>query len=131
MSQITIRFPPPHATQMKFLTDTHKRIAFGGARGGGKSHAVRMKAVGLALRYQKIKIGIVRRTYPELNRNHIAPLKDILNTENPDKKKKAAIYNATEKVMKFKNGSTITFCYCDCERDVGRFQGLEFDVLFI
>ncbi len=131
MSQIVIKFPPPHETQKKFLTDTHKRIAFGGARGGGKSHAVRMKAVGLALRYPKIRIGIVRRTYPELNRNHIGPLKDILNTGNPDKKRRAATYNATEKVMTFQNGSTITFCYCDNERQLDRFQGLEFDVLFI
>lgn len=131
MSQIIIKLPPPSEKQKLFLTDTHKKIAFGGARGGGKSHAVRMKAIGLCLRYPKIKIGIVRRTYPELNRNHIVPLKDLLNTGNPDKRKRAATYNKTEHVMTFVNGSTITFVYCDDERQLNRFQGLEFDVLFI
>ena len=65
----------PNEKQKLFLADRHKHIAFGGARGGGKSWAVRTKAVLLALRYSGIKMLIVRRSYPELINNHINILK--------------------------------------------------------
>lgn len=48
-----------------------KYIAFGGARGGGKSWAVRTKAKLMALRYPGIRLLLVRRTYQELENNHI------------------------------------------------------------
>ena len=38
--------PPPSGKQELFLNDgEHKYVAYGGARGGGKSWAVRVKAV--------------------------------------------------------------------------------------
>ena len=129
--KIQIKFPPPSEKQTQFLMDRHKHIGYGGAWGGGKSHAVRMKAVGLGFRYPGIKLAIVRRTYPELMRNHVEPLKKILNVGYPDKNKRAAVYNKTERVMTLLNGSTISFMYCDNERQLERFQGLEIDVLFI
>ena len=63
--------PEPSEKQRQFLEDEHKYIAFGGARGGGKSWAVRVKAVLLCYRYPGIKVMIVRKTYPELRANHI------------------------------------------------------------
>ena len=36
-----LQIPQPSPKQMQFLTDTHKYVGFGGARGGGKSWAVR------------------------------------------------------------------------------------------
>ena len=90
-----------------------------------------MKAVGLGFRFPGIKMAIVRRTYPELMRNHVEPLKKILNVGHPDKNKRAAAYNKTERVMTLLNGSTISFMYCDNERQLERFQGQEIDVLFI
>ena len=42
--------PKPSDKQKLFLTDEHKYIGYGGARGGGKSWAVRIKAVLLCLR---------------------------------------------------------------------------------
>lgn len=129
--KIQIKFPPPSEKQKEFLMDRHKHIGYGGARGGGKSHAVRMKAVGLGFRFPGIKMAIVRRTYPELMKNHVEPLKKILNVGHPDKNKRAAAYNKTERVMTLLNGSTISFMYCDNERQLERFQGLEIDVLFI
>lgn len=128
---VVVDFPEPSEKQGQFYLERHKYIGYGGARGGGKSHAVRHKAVGLGFRYAGITIGIVRRTYPELQKNHIEPLKTILHADNPDKRKRAGIYNQTDKVMRLRNGSKIYFLYCDNERQLGRFQGLEFDVLFI
>lgn len=63
----------PNEKQALFLADRHKHVGFGGARGGGKSWSVRNKAIRLCLRYEGIKVLIVRRTYPELVNNHITP----------------------------------------------------------
>ena len=46
----------PNGKQRLFLLDRHKHIAFGGARGGGKSWAVRTKAKLLAFRYSGIRL---------------------------------------------------------------------------
>lgn len=45
----------PNEKQALFLLDKHKYIAYGGARGGGKSWAVRTKAKLMALRYPGIR----------------------------------------------------------------------------
>lgn len=112
----------PQPKQEEFLRANAKHIGFGGARGGGKSEAVRIKAKLLAVRYPGIKILIVRRTYPELINNHIR----ILRQELID----VAKYNDNNKILTFINGSTIQFTYCSADRDLDRMQGIEVDVVF-
>lgn len=124
-------FPPPNEKQALFLTDTHKYIGFGGARGGGKSWAVRVKAVLLCLNYPGIKVMIIRRTYPELQENHIIPLCEMLHCHAEDRTQRVASYNDSKKHITFPNGSRILFRYCDNEKDADRFQGTEVDVLFV
>ncbi|MGM9585148.1 MAG: phage terminase large subunit [Faecousia sp.] len=109
--------------QYQFLTDGHRHVGYGGARGGGKSWAVRTKAKMLAAAYDGIKILIVRRTFPELLNNHINPLRDELNG--------VARYNKSEKVFTFPNGSTIKFGYCATDSDLDQYQGAEYDVIFL
>ena len=123
--------PQPNKKQMIFLKDRHKYIGFGGARGGGKSWAVRVKAVLMCERYPGIKVMIVRKTYPELQENHIIPLCEMLRVADPDPAERLARYNDSKKHIVFPNGSRILFRYCDHERDLLRFQGTEVDVLFI
>lgn len=124
MAELTIKIPKPNPRQAQFLADTHKHVAFGGARGGGKSWAVRVKSTLLAGRYAGIKIMILRRTYPELESNHIIPFKEML----PQGSYK---YNDSKKRLVFNNGSQIIFRYCRNEKDLDNFQGTECDVLFI
>ena len=69
--QLDLIIDKPNAKQHLFLKDTHRVVGFGGARGGGKSWAVRAKAKILAFAFAGIKIIIVRKTYPELTNNHI------------------------------------------------------------
>ena len=109
--------------QTLFLKDKHRHIAYGGARGGGKSWAVRTKAKLLAFRYPGIKILIVRKTYKELQNNHIEQLTAELAG--------FAKYNRSDKMFRFPNGSTISFGYCANEGDLGQYQGAEYDVVFI
>ena len=70
--------PKPSEKQRRFLADRHKYVGYGGARGGGKSWAVRVKAVLLCLRFPGIKTMIVRKTYPELQENPILPHCELL-----------------------------------------------------
>ena len=123
MGSVTLSLPSPSQRQKEFLCDRHRYIAFGGARGGGKSFAVRIKAALLALNYPKIRIMIVRRTYPELRQNHILPMKELLAG--------VAEYKETTKDMTFVCGSVISFRYCRTVSDLDKFQGTECDVLFI
>lgn len=118
----------PSEKQKLFLTDTHKHIGYGGSRGGGKSWAVRAKAVRLALFHPGITIMIIRRTYPELMSNHIKPLRAMLKCGARDQ---IAKYNDSKKELQFPNGSEILFGYCNSESDVDRYQGTEVDALFI
>lgn len=114
----------PNEKQRLFFQDRHKYVAYGGSRGGGKSWAVRKKAALLALYYAGIKIGIYRRTYPELRNNHVVPLLKELHG--------IASYNESKKVFTFPNKSVIELCYADNAKELNqKFQGQEFDVLFI
>ena len=114
---------PPSEKQRQFLTCKKKYIAFGGARGGGKSWAVRTKAKLLALRYAGIRILILRRTLPELESNHIRFLRAELQG--------AAAYNAAARRFTFPGGSVIDFGYCAADGDLARYQGAEYDVIFL
>lgn len=121
MAVITI--PEPNEKQKLFFQARKKYIGYGGARGGGKSWAVRAKAVLMALNYPGIHMMIVRRTYKELEGNHIRSLKAMTLG--------IARYNTTDKLLTFNNGSTIEFMYCSRDGDLDRVQGLEVDVLFL
>ena len=123
-----IKIDRPSEKQELFLLDEHDVVAFGGARGGGKSWAVRVKAIILCMAHAGIKIMIVRRTYPELIANHVKPLKAMLGVGMPNSPTK---YNESQKEMRFVNGSTILFRYCDSDKDLDRYQGTEVDVEFV
>lgn len=124
MARIGLDIPEPNPKQKLFLADHHKYVAFGGARGGGKSWAVRVKSFLLAVRWPGIIIMIIRRSYPELYANHIKPFKRMLP-------KGLYRYNDSKKEITFPNGSQIVFKYCANEKDLDNFQGTECDILFI
>lgn len=120
MKQISIC---PNERQKLFFLSKTKYTLYGGARGGGKSWSVRRKALLLGLNYAGIKMLIVRRTFPELESNHITPLKEELNG--------IARYKERNKVFYFDNGSMISLGYCASDSDVLQYQGQEYDILFI
>lgn len=114
----------PNPKQELMLTDTtHRYICYGGAKGGGKTWALRVKAILLAANYDGIKILVIRRTYPELRNNHIQPMMAMLRG--------IAKYTDTDHTFKFPNGSTIEYGYCATYSDVVRYQGHEYDILMI
>lgn len=117
-----LTMPRPNEKQRQAFLDRHRYVAYGGARGGGKSWFVRWKAVLLALKYPGIKILITRRSYRELLNNHIVPLTQLLEGT-------ARFHNGQKRFL-FPNGSAIWFGYCSDEGDLGQYQGAEYDVWF-
>ena len=121
MKQLTM--PEPNPKQRMFMKDKHRYVAYGGARGGGKSFIALWMAILLALAYPGISICIVRKTLDELRNNYIYKMVPILHG--------IAKYNKSEKIFIFPNGSTIKFEYCACEADLDHFQGAEYDIMLI
>lgn len=111
----------PNPKQDLFLRAVAPRIAYGGARGGGKSWVLRRKFILLALRYPHLKLLLLRRTLAELDGNHTQPLLKELNG--------FAKYTKDNKTFTFPNGSTIKLGYCDTDNDVYQYQGQEYDVI--
>ncbi len=113
----------PNPKQKEFFASHTKYTAYGGARGGGKSWALRRKLVGLCLRYPGICCIIIRRSYAELEGNHVIPFLREYGV--------LMRYSEGEKTFYFENGSVIKLGYCSSPRDSLRYQGQEFDIIAI
>lgn len=111
----------PYPKQEEFFEASTTRVAYGGARGGGKSWAMRTKFILLALAYPGIQILLLRRTFPELRENHIIPLQKALNG--------IAQYKDSTKEFTFKNRSRIKLGYCLNESDILQYQGQAYEVI--
>ncbi len=111
----------PNAKQKQFFESKARYTAYGGARGGGKSWAMRMKLILLALNYEGIQILLLRRTLSELRENHLLPMLSLLSG--------IAKYSSTEKEFRFPNGSRIKLGYCESVNDVLQFQGQAYEVI--
>ena len=119
-----LRIPgAPNERQKLFFASRATYTAYGGARGGGKSWALRRKLVGLCLKYPGIRCLLVRRSYAELKSNHVEPLLREYKT--------LLTYRDSEKAILFPNDSRISLGYCASMRDTLRYQGQEYDVIAI
>ena len=111
----------PNPKQSEFFASRAKYTAYGGARGGGKSWALRRKLAALCLRYPGISCLLVRRTMAELKTNHLIPLLREYGA--------FMTYSESDKRIVCSNGSTISLGYCSSSRDTLRYQGQEFDII--
>ena len=131
---LELDFGTPNEKQKLFLASEAKYTAYGGARGGGKSWAVRVKAAAGALNYSGIKILILRRTYPELENTIIMPMVEMLNTARIDDRPAGDVlftYHATMRTMFFANGSMIKFGHLQSANAITEYQGQEYDWIFL
>ena len=121
---VNISLGKPQPKQKEFMLATEKYVAFGGARGGGKSWSVREKAKRLAMKWGGIKILIIRKTYLDLRDNHIIPLQK-------DLPQKYVPYKEIDKSFIFPNGSRIKCSFFDNDADALQYQGQEYDIIFL
>lgn len=123
MTELRIALQPKQKLFAKAIEETPVTF-YGGAKGGGKSGGLRRILLLRRFKYPKSHGVIFRRTYPELEGNHIRKLFE----EFPQL---APYYKATEKILELPNGSTLQFCHCQNENDITLYQGREFHDLAI
>lgn len=107
--------------QQQFLDASSFFVCYGGAKGGGKSHVIRLKSVGMCLNYPGIRVLMIRCHYPELEENLVRPILRWLPPE-------IYSYNGTSHLLTFYNGSVIKFGHYDGDAAENEYQGVEYDV---
>ncbi|MBQ8849763.1 MAG: terminase family protein [Clostridia bacterium] len=113
----------PTERQKEFFSARSKYVAYGGARGGGKSWALRRKLTAMCLRYGGLHCLLVRRSLFELKSNHVFPFLREYGS--------LVSFSSSDMCLYFKNGSRIDLGYCDSDRDALRYQGQEYDIIAI
>ena len=123
MRELKIALQPK---QRMFLETIEKTpiTFYGGAKGGGKSKGLQLIMLLRRFRYPGSTGAIFRRTYPELEGNHIRPLFQAFPELRP-------YWNESKKLLTLPNSSTLQFCHCNNEADVDLYQGREFSDLAI
>lgn len=101
----------PHPKQAEFLALTCKEALYGGAAGGGKSDALLMAAL-MYVHVAGYAALILRRTFRDLKQADA-----IMARSHEWLRGTAAKWNDRDKTWTFPSGATLTFGYCDNEKD--------------
>jgi phage terminase large subunit len=120
---LDIILQPKQELFMKAIEDTPVTL-YGGAKGGGKSYALRNLLLMRRFQYAGSTGALFRKTYPELEANHIRPL----FAQHPALRE---YWSEGKKLLSLPNGSTLQFCHCGADRDIDLYQGREFHDLGI
>lgn len=113
-----VLFDPMAGAQVEFVTAQETNVFFWGNRGGGKSITARMWCHGEALAHPGLIYYIVRRSFPELTKNHLIYLDNEM-------KLFGGTYNKTEHICYYPNGSIGFYAQCSSDADVTKVVGAE------
>lgn len=97
---------------------------YGGGKGSGKSHGLRSIFLRRCLNTTQRRSAIFRRSYEELEENHIQPLLEQFP-------QLAKFYHETKHNLNLPNGSRLMFRFCAREKDVDKYRGREYQDLGI
>ncbi len=118
----------PHPKQLEYHQREEKNVLFYGGRGSGKSYCGRMDCHMRALAYPGLKYCILRRTYPELMKTHIAEIGYEMDVIWGGTNKHA--WNGSDMLATYPNGSRGYFGHCKDESDVLKLLSSEFALMF-
>src|SRR5688572_25426819 len=113
----------PFKEQIPFLFAREPNVFLWGNRGGGKSTLARMFAHTMAITYPGFKYIIVRRSYPELQKTHLANLP--IELEKFGGERYGFSYNRTDHIARYPKGSLGYFFPCANDEDVRKVLGAE------
>lgn len=119
-----------HPKQLGLRDSPATEILYGGAAGGGKSHALRCLAILWAWAFPGLQVYLFRRISEDLTKNHVEGLKGFRALLADWVREGLVEIVETEIRFKF-NGSRIFLCHCHEEKDRFKYQGAEMHVLLI
>lgn len=128
-----------HERQSQVLESKATELLFGGSAAGGKSHMARVLSILWALEIPGIQIFLFRRLYSDLTLNHLqgptgfrAMLAPWCNARNENSPLIAGrLCEIVDGEIRFWNGSKIHLCHLQHQKDVTKYYGPEFHVLFL
>lgn len=112
----------PLPRQVEFMACEARRVLFGGAAGGSKSHALRWHGYQACLRTPRFKTLLLRRNSGDLERTHLRAAVD-----------EAPLFGAvpvpSAHLVKFPNESILEMGHCDDTKAVARYLSAEYDLI--
>src|SRR5215471_2867072 len=118
--ELEIPLQPKQFELLRLVEDSPATwIAYGGSRGGAKSHGLRAVMLSRRLKYPRTRGLIFRRTHDQLWQNHIQSLFD----QYPFMRD---WYHTGHRELTLPNGSVIVFGYAEHPGDISAFQGQQF-----
>jgi phage terminase large subunit len=115
------------AKQKVFHDAAARNVLYGGAAGGGKSHALRWDGYMRCLSLANYRVLLLRRTYPELENTHLEAVPVELGSFGVEA---ATWYLKSERKIRFPNGSVMQFGHCEDEAAVGKYLSTEYDAIY-
>jgi hypothetical protein len=102
----------------------YRDFLYGGAARGGKSIALRWEGHRNCLHYPRLRGLLIRSSFPELERSHLAQLPFDLPGE-------ILSYNSQKHVAHYMNESVLEFGYGDRKEDFKQYLSAEYDFILI
>jgi len=97
---------------------------YGGAAKGGKSHALRWEAHRNCLQYPRLRVLLIRSSFPELERTHLSEIIFDLPSE-------VGVYNSQKHVFKYHNESVLEFGYGSSMQDFQQYLSANYDAILV
>mgnify|MGYP001599451725 FL=1 len=108
--------------QTDFMLTPAEEVLYGGAKGGGKSHALRAFGVNYCMTYPGATVVLFRESFPQLEETHLLRIQQEIPPS-------VATYATAKHDLIFPNGSIFMFRYCEKDEDARRHDTAEFDVI--
>jgi phage terminase large subunit len=112
---------PRSEPQRRALSCPADILLFGGAAGSLKSETLLVDAV-REWRHPGLRALLLRRTFPELEMSLIRRSRELYPPLG-------GTYHEQKRRWTFSSGATVTFGYCESEKDIYRYQGAEFSFI--